>query len=44
MAIGNTELALALFIGLLLFGSKKLPELARSLGTSINEFKATQQK
>jgi sec-independent protein translocase protein TatA len=33
------ELLLILGILLLLFGSAKLPQLARSLGSSINEFK-----
>lgn len=33
------EILLILFVVLLLFGSKKLPGLARSLGRSINEFK-----
>jgi len=37
--LGGTELIIILFVVLLLFGSKKLPELARSLGKSINEFK-----
>jgi TatA/E family protein of Tat protein translocase len=30
---------LILLVVLLLFGAKKLPELSRSLGKSINEFK-----
>jgi sec-independent protein translocase protein TatA len=33
------ELIIILFVILLLFGSKKLPELARSIGKSISEFK-----
>jgi sec-independent protein translocase protein TatA len=40
--IGNTELLFILFIVLLLFGGKKLPELARSMGSAVKEFnKAT---
>lgn len=37
--IGPTQLLLVLLIILVLFGGKKLPELARSLGKSLNEFK-----
>lgn len=37
--LGNGELLLILFIILLLFGAKKLPELARGLGKSMREFK-----
>ena len=37
--IGIPELLIILFIVLLLFGSTKLPALARSLGSSVNEFK-----
>lgn len=36
---GGTELLVILFIVLLLFGAKKLPELSRSLGKSLSEFK-----
>jgi len=36
---GGTEVILILFIILLLFGAKKLPELSRSLGKSLGEFK-----
>ena len=37
--LGIPELLVILAVLLLLFGSKKLPELAKSLGKSINEFK-----
>lgn len=39
MNIGPTELIIVLAIVLLLFGSTKLPKLARSLGQASNEFK-----
>jgi sec-independent protein translocase protein TatA len=37
--IGTPEMMLILFVALLLFGGKKLPELARGLGKGIREFK-----
>ncbi|MCL2093854.1 MAG: twin-arginine translocase TatA/TatE family subunit [Treponema sp.] len=37
--IGVQELLLILFIVLILFGAKKVPELARGLGKALNEFK-----
>jgi len=37
--IGTNELLLILAIILLIFGPKKLPDLARSLGRAINEFR-----
>lgn len=37
--IGSGELIVILCIILLLFGGKKLPELAKSLGEGIREFK-----
>ena len=37
--IGTAELIVILCIVLLLFGGKKLPEIARSLGKGIREFK-----
>ena len=36
---GPTELVIILFIVILLFGAKKLPELAQGLGKGIREFK-----
>ncbi len=37
--IGGPELLLVMFIVLILFGSNRLPELARGLGKSVREFK-----
>lgn len=39
MNLGFPELIVILLIVLLLFGARKLPDLARSLGKSIGEFK-----
>lgn len=41
---GGWEFFLVLLVVLLLFGPKKLPELFRSLGTSLNEFKKGQRE
>jgi sec-independent protein translocase protein TatA len=37
--IGGWEIVLILAVVLILFGAKKLPELAKGLGTGIKEFK-----
>ena len=37
---GPTELMIVLAIVLVLFGAKKLPELARGLGKSVTNFKS----
>jgi len=39
MAIGMTEILIILIIILILFGPKKLPELARSIGKSVKEYR-----
>ena len=39
--IGWQELLIVFFIVLLLFGAKRLPEIARSMGNAVNEFKKT---
>ena len=37
--IGTTELLVLLFIVMIVFGAGKLPQVGRSFGTAINEFK-----
>lgn len=37
--IGHTEFILILLVLLLLFGARRVPDLARSLGRSLSEFK-----
>ena len=39
MRIGLPEIMIIVFVVLLLFGAKRIPELFRSLGKSLNEFK-----
>jgi sec-independent protein translocase protein TatA len=37
--IGATEWLLIILVLVLLFGAKKIPDIARGLGRSVNEFK-----
>ena len=39
MPIGMTEILIILAIILLLFGPKKLPQLARAIGNAVSEYK-----
>jgi sec-independent protein translocase protein TatA len=41
--IGSTELIAILLAALFLFGPQKIPELARSLGSALGEFKKAQR-
>lgn len=38
LALGNTEIIVIVFIVLLLFGGRKIPELMRGLGKGVREF------
>ena len=39
--VGPLELAIVLIIALIIFGPKRLPELGKSLGNGIREFKSS---
>ena len=41
--LGGPDLFIILLIVLVLFGAKKLPDLARSLGQSVNEFRKARE-
>lgn len=40
LGIGSTELVLILFFGFLIFGPEKLPEMGRTVGRAIRQFRA----
>ena len=42
--IGTQELVMIFAVVVLLFGASKLPELARSMGSSVGEFKKAQKE
>jgi sec-independent protein translocase protein TatA len=44
MNLGGPELLIVLAVVLLIFGSRKVPELARSLGRAQREFKDGQRE
>lgn len=44
MELGAPEILLILAIALVVFGPSKIPEIGRSLGRSIQEFKAGMQE
>ncbi|MBF8295961.1 MAG: hypothetical protein HW389_2506 [Bacteroidetes bacterium] len=39
MSLGAPEIILILFVVLIFFGAKKIPELAKGLGTGMREFR-----
>lgn len=43
-SLGGPEVAIIFVLMLLLFGAKKLPELARGMGKSLGEFKRAKQE
>jgi len=44
MSIGPWQIALIVLAIVILFGGKKIPELARGLGKSLSEFKKGKQE
>ncbi|MGI8605132.1 MAG: twin-arginine translocase TatA/TatE family subunit [Verrucomicrobiales bacterium] len=44
MGLGGPEMAVIFILLLLLFGAKKLPELARGMGKSLGEFKKAREE
>ena len=44
MSLGPWEIALIILFIIIIFGGKKLPELARGLGLGLKEFKKAKQE
>ena len=44
MSLGPWEITLIILVVIILFGGKKLPELARGLGLGLREFKKAKQE
>ena len=44
MSLGPWEIALVILVIIILFGGKRLPELARGLGLGLREFKKAKQE
>ena len=44
MSLGPSQIALVILVIIILFGGKKLPELARGLGLGLREFKKAKQE
>jgi len=44
MGLGGPEMMVIFFVVLLLFGAKKLPQLARGVGKSLGEFKKAREE
>ena len=43
MSLGTTEILLIVFVVLLLFGAKRIPELARAFGRASSEYKKAKE-
>lgn len=43
MGLGTTEILVIILIIILLFGAKKIPEIARALGKASNEFQKAKE-
>ena len=44
MSLGPWEIVIIILVVILIFGGKKIPELARGLGKGLNEFKKAKKE